>query len=132
MPGVSYRSFVDPSGGSGTDSFALAVAHAEMRGGRRIAVIDVIRERRPPFSPAEATAELAALVLSYGLAEAVRRGTQLVLAAGASVETSLVAVGFEPAGEVTGVDADGSVAFRMGAPRPGDQDPGHGDQGGSR
>lgn len=48
---------------------------------------------------------------TLGLPEAVRRGTQLVLPVGGSVETSLVAVGFVPAGEVTGVGIDGAVSF---------------------
>lgn len=51
---------------------------------------------------------------TLGLPEAVRRGTQLVLPAGSSVETSLVAVSFKPAGEVMGVGADGSVIFGKG------------------
>jgi len=50
---------------------------------------------------------------TLGLPEAVRRGTQLVLPAGASTETSLVAVSFAPAGDVIGVDADGTVSFGL-------------------
>jgi galactose mutarotase-like enzyme len=48
---------------------------------------------------------------TLGLAEAVRRGTQLVLPASGSVETSLVAVSYVPQGEVTGVGLDGSLTF---------------------
>lgn len=48
---------------------------------------------------------------TLGLPEAVRRGTQLVLPAGATRETSLVAASFAPAGRVSGVGADGTVAF---------------------
>ncbi len=69
MPGVSYRAFCDPSGGSGADSFTLAIAHAETRDGRLIAVMDALREVRPPFSPESATADLAALLRSYGINE---------------------------------------------------------------
>jgi hypothetical protein len=71
MPGVSYRAFCDPSGGSGADSFTLAIAHAETRDGRLIAVLDALREIRPPFSPESATADLAALLRTYGIAEVV-------------------------------------------------------------
>jgi hypothetical protein len=60
MAGVSYAAFVDPSGGS-SDSMTLAIGHAE---GDRV-VIDAIRERRPPFSPAEVVAEFADLLRSY-------------------------------------------------------------------
>jgi hypothetical protein len=45
--GVHYVGFVDPAGGSGSDSFTLAIGHAE--GGR--AVLDLVRETRAPFSP---------------------------------------------------------------------------------
>jgi len=62
--GVRYSAFTDPSGGS-SDSFALAIAHAE---GAR-AVLDVVRERRPPFSPDDVVAEFAALLKTYRLAE---------------------------------------------------------------
>ena len=53
---------------------------------------------------------------TLGLPEAVRRGTQLILPAGGSVETSLVAVGFVPAGEVTGVGVNGDVLFGPSSP----------------
>lgn len=60
-PGVRYTAFVDPSGGS-SDAFTLAVAHvAEGR-----AVLDVVRERRPPFSPEDVVREYAALLKAYG------------------------------------------------------------------
>ena len=46
LEGIRYVAFVDPSGGS-RDSMTLAIAHdAEGR-----AVLDAVRERRPPFSP---------------------------------------------------------------------------------
>ena len=44
--GVRYLAFTDPSGGS-ADSYALAICHAEGES----AVIDAVRERKPPFSP---------------------------------------------------------------------------------
>jgi hypothetical protein len=62
VPGVTYRAFVDPSGGS-ADSFTLAIAHHE--DGK--AVLDAIRERRPPFSPEEVVAEFAAVLKTYGV-----------------------------------------------------------------
>ncbi len=43
---VAYVAFVDPSGGS-SDSFTLAIAHAE----GNVGVIDCLYERRPPFNP---------------------------------------------------------------------------------
>jgi hypothetical protein len=56
----AYIGFADPSGGSG-DSFALAIAHKE----GKVAVLDAVREIRPPFSPEAATAELAGLLRQY-------------------------------------------------------------------
>ena len=58
----SYFAFTDPSGGA-RDSFSLAIAHLE---GEK-AVLDVIRERRPPFSPDAVATEYAELVKAYGL-----------------------------------------------------------------
>ena len=60
--GVTYAGFADPSGGS-SDSFTAAVAH---RDGDRL-ILDAVREIRPPFSPADATAELAAFFRGYGV-----------------------------------------------------------------
>lgn len=57
-----YVAFVDPSGGS-QDSMTLAVAHRE---GDK-AVLDAVRERKPPFSPDDVVKEFAALLKSYGL-----------------------------------------------------------------
>src|SRR5262249_20204505 len=46
LSGVRYGAFVDPSGGS-SDSMTLAIGHRE----GDAAVLDAVRERRPPFSP---------------------------------------------------------------------------------
>jgi len=59
---VRYVGFVDPSGGS-RDSMTLAIAHLE-----NCAVLDCVRERRPPFSPDDVAKEYAALLKSYGVA----------------------------------------------------------------
>ncbi len=60
--GVRYVAFTDPSGGS-QDSWTLALAHRE---GER-AVLDCVREVRPPFSPDATVAELAATLRAYRL-----------------------------------------------------------------
>jgi hypothetical protein len=57
---TQYSAFVDPSGGS-ADSFTLAVAHRE----NDCAIIDAVREARPPFSPDGVVAEFALLCKSY-------------------------------------------------------------------
>ena len=64
--GVRYSAFIDASGGSGSDSMTCGIAH--MEDGRP--VLDAIRERHPPFSPDEVTAEFAALLKSYGITKA--------------------------------------------------------------
>jgi hypothetical protein len=61
--GCSYVAFVDPSGG-GSDAMTMAVAHME---GER-AILDCVRERRPPFSPDDVTKEFADTIKSYGIA----------------------------------------------------------------
>jgi hypothetical protein len=59
---LCYHAFVDPAGGSGSDSFTLAVAHRDSGGN---AVIDAVRERRPPFSPAAVVDDFCRLLESY-------------------------------------------------------------------
>jgi hypothetical protein len=55
-----YVAFCDPSGGS-NDSFTLAVAHTE----GKTQILDLIRERKPPFSPEAVTEEFAKTIRSY-------------------------------------------------------------------
>ncbi len=69
LPALSrhaYVAFVDPSGGS-ADSMTLAVAHNE---GDR-AVLDLVREVRPPFSPESVVTEFAQLLSLYDVREVV-------------------------------------------------------------
>jgi hypothetical protein len=63
MPGMQYVAFVDPAGGSGADSFTLAIAHME----DETSVLDCIREVQPPFSPESISAEFANLMFTYGI-----------------------------------------------------------------
>lgn len=62
IPGMAYLAFCDPSGGS-SDSMTLVIGHSE----GDVAVIDVARERRPPFSPEAVTAEFAETLKAYGI-----------------------------------------------------------------
>jgi hypothetical protein len=59
---VLYAAFTDPSGGS-ADSFTVAIAHRE----GDVAVLDAVRERKPPFSPDAVVEEYAELLKSYGV-----------------------------------------------------------------
>ena len=54
--------FTDPASGSGADSYTLA---GVMQHGDRIVTV-ALRERKPPFSPDDVTAEYATLIKSYG------------------------------------------------------------------
>jgi hypothetical protein len=63
VEGVHYFGFTDPSGGS-SDSMTLAIAHAIAPG--RVA-LDLVRERRAPFSPDSVVAEFADTLKSYGI-----------------------------------------------------------------
>jgi len=62
VEGIHYVAFVDPSGGS-ADSMTLAVAHME---DSRV-VLDLVRERRPPFSPDDVAREFAETLKAYGV-----------------------------------------------------------------
>jgi len=66
--GHTYVAFADPSGGT-SDSFTLAVCHGEARGEQTIAVVDCVREMKPPFSPESVVRELATLLKSYRVAK---------------------------------------------------------------
>jgi hypothetical protein len=57
-----YYGFVDPSGG-GADSFTLAIAHKA--NGK--AVLDLVREVRPPFSPESVISQFASDLKRYGI-----------------------------------------------------------------
>ncbi len=60
-----HVAFVDPSGGS-ADSMTLGIAHLDTTD-RELAVLDALREIRPPFSPEAVVSEFAGLLKSYGL-----------------------------------------------------------------
>ncbi|SCB51222.1 hypothetical protein GA0061098_1015109 [Bradyrhizobium shewense] len=64
MPEFKYRAFADAAGGSGSDSFTLAIGHVE----KGTSVLDVIREAKPPFSPETIVEQYSTLLKSYGIA----------------------------------------------------------------
>ena len=66
LDGERYLSFVDVSGG-GADSFALAVGHRQ----DDLALLDCLRETRPPLSPEGAIAEFADLLKSYRITRVI-------------------------------------------------------------
>jgi hypothetical protein len=60
--GMQYFAFIDPSGGS-SDSMTLAIGHIDRDTNR--GVLDVIRERRPQFSPEAVTKDFTDLLKLY-------------------------------------------------------------------
>ncbi len=54
-PSETYYGFCDPSGGA-SDAMTLAIAHAE----HDIGVLDLMRERRPPFTPSSVVSDFCA------------------------------------------------------------------------
>jgi len=58
----SYKAFCDPSGGS-SDSMTLAIGHIDPM--TRRGVLDLLRERRPPFSPEAVVEEFARTMREY-------------------------------------------------------------------
>ena len=64
VAGKSYVAFVDPSGGA-SDSMTLGIAHAE----GDVAILDAVRETRPPFSPDSVVGDFVDLLNRYGIHE---------------------------------------------------------------
>ncbi|MCA0344130.1 MAG: hypothetical protein LCH99_30975, partial [Proteobacteria bacterium] len=60
VSGQRYFAFVDPSGGS-ADSMTLAIAHAE----KTTAMLDAVREVKPPFSPESTVSDFSKLLKQY-------------------------------------------------------------------
>jgi len=63
VQGIRYSAAIDPSGGR-QDSMTLAVAHREKSGK---VVLDVLRERRPPFKPQAVVEEYANVLKSFDI-----------------------------------------------------------------
>jgi hypothetical protein len=61
LSGTSYRAFLDFAGSSGSDSMTLAIGHKD----GKTAVVDELREVRPPFSPEFAIGQFVSLLKSY-------------------------------------------------------------------
>ena len=61
IEGVDYFGFIDPSGGR-QDAFTLGICHRE--GSGKI-VLDVLRERRPPFQPQGVVEEFSDVLRSF-------------------------------------------------------------------
>jgi hypothetical protein len=64
IEGVQYQGFCDPSGGS-SDSMTLAVAHKDDGS----AVLDLVREVRPPFSPEVVVQDFAETLKRYRISQ---------------------------------------------------------------
>ena len=69
VPGITYTAFADAASGTGQDSFALAIGHAE--GDGRTVVIDLIRERKPRFVAEDVISEYADILRGYGISEII-------------------------------------------------------------
>jgi hypothetical protein len=65
-PGIKYMAFADASGGTGQDSFGMAIAHVDDLS--EAIIIDLIRERKPRFVTAEVIAEYADILRTYNVA----------------------------------------------------------------
>jgi hypothetical protein len=60
LPHMTYFAHADAAGGTGKDSFAFAISHRDSS-----YTIDVIREYKPRFVPAQVIAELVQLMKAY-------------------------------------------------------------------
>jgi hypothetical protein len=70
LPGVTYRAHIDVAGGTGSDSFCVAIGHKMHDAGRDICVVDALFEARPPFDPDIITKQAAQLLLQWGVSDA--------------------------------------------------------------
>jgi hypothetical protein len=62
--GMRYVAFADPAGGSGGDSFTLGIAHLNAKGR---GILDLLLERRSPFSPEQVVTEFSTVLQQYGV-----------------------------------------------------------------
>jgi hypothetical protein len=83
--GSVYKCFVDPAGGTGGDSYTLAICHKD----KDVFVLDVVRGTRGKFDPAEVTKEYAALVKEYGIGSVVGDNYSAQWVAGAWRDTGV-------------------------------------------
>ncbi|UCI09978.1 hypothetical protein [Mesorhizobium sp. B1-1-8] len=65
--GNRYFAFTDAAGGSGQDSFTVAIGHHDREANHL--VVDAMRERKPRFAPAEVVNEYAVLLKQYRVSE---------------------------------------------------------------
>lgn len=65
-PKHRFVGFIDAAGGSGADSMSMAIAHSE----QRLAVLDVVREVKPPFSPQAVVKQFAETFAAYRITKA--------------------------------------------------------------
>jgi hypothetical protein len=70
LPICRYVCHVDAAGGTGQDSFAIAIGHKMSDGRREIVALDALHEIRPKFNPDEAVRQCADLMRAYGITSA--------------------------------------------------------------
>jgi hypothetical protein len=71
LPGVAYTAFCDVAGGSGSDSFTLAIGHKHLVDGDAVCLIDMVFEVRPSFDPMEVCKRAAAVLHQWGLTSVI-------------------------------------------------------------
>jgi hypothetical protein len=64
IPGTRYVAYCDSAGGTGSDSFCLAIGHRDHDG---MAVLDVIRSRKPRFIPSQVIVDYADVLHRFGV-----------------------------------------------------------------
>ena len=69
MSAAKHVAYCDSAGGTGKDSFTLAIAHREVNDPERRVWLDLVAERKPRFVPAQVIADYAKLLKAYGIME---------------------------------------------------------------
>jgi hypothetical protein len=69
MSAAKHVAYCDSAGGTGKDSFTLAIAHRKVNDPERGVWLDLVAERKPRFVPAQVIADYAKLLKAYGIME---------------------------------------------------------------
>jgi hypothetical protein len=74
-PAIHYTAHTDPSGGR-QDSFTIAIGHCE----NGVSILDILLERKPPFSPTDTVGEFCAVLKEFRIVqvEGDRYGAEFV------------------------------------------------------
>jgi len=113
----TYQAFVDVSGGTGKDSFTMAIAHIERHDGVDVAVLDVLFEARPPFKPDLIVRDCCRILADYGVSRIIGDRWPCSPPTGASARSSSTRRPAVPMPSTPMLGSGGSLRIRPACPR---------------